>query len=121
MSNTIHALDADTKAMLRSRLAASGITSKTDDEADVGEWLGLTLDALDEAEAATKQALATADGHREYGDRMEAELAASRELVGELMGALETALDDWPTSEVSDADIMRAREVLARARKVPHG
>ena len=73
---------------------------------------------LDEAEALATAALSTADGHREYGERMEAERDASRELVGELVGALDVALDDGPTSTVSDADIMRAREVLARARKV---
>jgi chromosome segregation ATPase len=36
------------------------------------------LAALDEAEAAVKQALATADGHREYGERVEAERDAAR-------------------------------------------
>jgi hypothetical protein len=64
-------LDADTRAMLRSRIAAAGNTTRTDDEATAEEWLGVALDALDEAEAATKQALATADGHREYGDKQE--------------------------------------------------
>jgi hypothetical protein len=115
MSNTIHALDADTKAMLRSRLAAAGVTSKTDDEADVGEWLGIALDALDEAEAARAESETMGLQAMSEAATLRADLTSSRELVGVLVGSLTDMVDTYdPRSIAGDF----AREALAQARKV---
>ena len=107
---------------------------------------------LDEAEALATAALSTADGHREYGERMEAELVAVTAERDHLMKSSGNRLDGYRemgmtcarlederdamratcdqlrealertqaelAAEVSDADIMRARDALARARKV---
>ena len=72
---------------------------------------------LDEAEALATAALSTADGHREYGERMEAERDAQRATCDQLRAALERTQAEL-AAEVSDADIMRARDALARAREV---